>query len=328
MARRSNRGRWMAAVLAIVVIIAGIAMSGPRPNPSMTNRFDAAAIGPDPDLYLEKAEAPFPDIRPGLAKEIVWADPAKKTRTPLAIVYVHGFSASKGEVRPLPDLVANALGANLFYTRLTGHAQTGDAMATATLDAWAGDMAEALAIGDRIGERTIVMAASTGATLTTWALADQQLSSSIAAVVFLAPNFALKPAGSSLLTAPWARRLAHLVLGERRSFEPANARQAELWTTEYPVDALLPMAALVKKVTALDLSAISKPALMIASPNDQVVDTSVTEKVVARWGGPAQLVDPGPVDDASSHIVAGDALSPSTTQAMAALIIDWLQKLP
>ena len=69
------------------------------------------------------------DIRPGLQKEIVWANPATKTKTPLAIVYIHGFSASKGEVRPLPDKVASALGANLFFTRLTGHGEDGAAMA-------------------------------------------------------------------------------------------------------------------------------------------------------------------------------------------------------
>ena len=93
------------------------------------------------------------DIRPGLQKEIVWADPATKAKTPLAIVYIHGFSASKGEVRPLPDKVAAALGANLFYTRLTGHGQDGAAMANGSVNAWINDYAEAIAIGRAIGDR-------------------------------------------------------------------------------------------------------------------------------------------------------------------------------
>ena len=54
------------------------------------------------DAYLTARESAYPDIRPGLAKEVVWANPASRQKTPLAIVYIHGFSASKGEVRPSP----------------------------------------------------------------------------------------------------------------------------------------------------------------------------------------------------------------------------------
>ena len=66
------------------------------------------AIGDDPEAYLAREEAAVPDIRDGLEKEIIWANPMVHARTPLAIVYIHGFSASKGEVRPLPDKVADA----------------------------------------------------------------------------------------------------------------------------------------------------------------------------------------------------------------------------
>ena len=54
-------------------------------------------------------------------------------------------------MRPLPDKVAAALGANLFYTRLTGHGQDGAAMAEGSVNAWINDYAEAMAIGRAIG---------------------------------------------------------------------------------------------------------------------------------------------------------------------------------
>jgi hypothetical protein len=79
--------------------------------------FDPGAIGADPAAYLRHGEARLPDIRGGLEKEIVWNDPARRARTPLAIVYVHGLAASKEETRPVADEVARAAGANLFYTR-------------------------------------------------------------------------------------------------------------------------------------------------------------------------------------------------------------------
>nr|WP_287339345.1 hypothetical protein [Mesorhizobium sp.] len=85
-------------------------------------------------------------------------------RTPLSIVY----SASKGEVRPLPDEVADQLDANL-YTRLTGHGQGGAAMADGSVNAWINDYEEALAIGRAIGDKVIVIATSTGGSLAAWA---------------------------------------------------------------------------------------------------------------------------------------------------------------
>ncbi len=326
MRRRLAVKKPVLTALLFLAILGAIIMLGPRTSSDMTVTFDPGVIGADIDSWLAESEADHADIRPGLAKEIVWADPANRTRTPIAIVYIHGFSASKGEIRPLPDLVAHALGANLFYTRLAGHGRSNDAMAQASTADWANDMAEALAIGDRLGERTIVIATSTGATLTTWALADRSLSSRVAAVVFLSANFRIKARGSSLLTAPWARSIAHLVLGARRGFTPLNALHASLWTPEYPVDALLPMAALVKLAGRLDVSAVATPALFIQSLDDQVVDTVRSSEIAALWGGPVEIIDPGPVDDPFQHVLAGDALSPSTTEPLSAKIISWLRK--
>ena len=78
----------------------------------------------DLDAYLKQTEARFTDLRPNNEKLIVWADPSKKAKTPLSIIYLHGFSACRLEVAPLCDIVAHDLGANLFYTRLSGHGRS------------------------------------------------------------------------------------------------------------------------------------------------------------------------------------------------------------
>ncbi|WP_349434443.1 alpha/beta fold hydrolase [Pararhizobium sp. A13] len=289
----------------------------------MTRPFAAVASIEDIDARLAAAEAAFPDNRPGLAKEIVWADPLAKTRTALAVIYIHGFSASKGEVRPLPDLVATSLGANLFYTRLAGHGRSGDAMAEGSVEAWKKDMTEALGIATQIGERTLIIATSTGASLATWALAQPGSTGPVAGAAFLAPNFRIRGRGAGLLTAPFARASARLLLGQRRGFVPLNALHAAYWTSEYPVSALLPMAALVKQVRGLPFEKIGTPVLFIHSAKDQVVDPLQTARIAKRWGGPATLLDPGDIGDPYGHVIAGDALSPKTTAAIAADIIKW-----
>ncbi|KZL20096.1 hypothetical protein PsAD2_01582 [Pseudovibrio axinellae] len=58
--------------------------------------------------------------------------------------------------------------ANLYYTRLTGHDRTGEALAEATLYDRINDLAEAVEIGRQIGEKIIIVSTSTGATLSAW----------------------------------------------------------------------------------------------------------------------------------------------------------------
>lgn len=292
----------------------------------MTADFDRIAAIGNIDEWLAQRESAFSDIRPGLAKEIIWVDPVAKNRTPLAIVYVHGFSASKGEVRPLPDRIASALGTNIFYTRLAGHARSGDAMAEPTVEEWQNDMVEALAIGARLGERTLIIATSTGASLATWALAQPMISAGVAGAVFLAPNYRIKGRGAFLLTAPLAAMSARLVLGPRRSFTPRNDLHAAYWTTSYPVRALLPMARLVKIVSALSFEQIKVPTLFLHSSRDQVIDPNQTRVVTERWGGPATMLDPGDIGDPHGHVIAGDALSPNTTESLIEIILNWFRK--
>lgn len=121
--------------LAILLALVALAyLLGPRVRVDTTVTFDAAAIGNDPETYLARTEADVPDIRPDHAKEIVWLEGATRAPTEYAIVYVHGFSASKHELRPVPDRVARAIGANLYFTRLAGHGRNGAAMADATVN--------------------------------------------------------------------------------------------------------------------------------------------------------------------------------------------------
>src|SRR5882724_4963260 len=180
--------RIVLAVLGLVVVLVLTFVLGPRVAVDTTVRFDPKAIGDDPQAYLAREEAAVPNIRDGLEKEIIWANPMVHAKTRLAIVYIHGFSASKGEVRPLPDDVADQLDANLFYTRLTGHGQDGAAMAQGSVNAWINDYEEALAIGRAIGDKVIVIATSTGGSLAVWAATQPAASDGVAAIAFISPN--------------------------------------------------------------------------------------------------------------------------------------------
>lgn len=313
--------------LAVIGLAAAAFFSGPRTPVDTKVTFDAAGIGADPAAWLEKQEAGIGGIREGLEKEIIWAFPQSRAKTPLAIVYMHGFSASKGEVRPVPDKLAASLGANLYYTRLAGHGQNGPAMMAGSVSGWVNDLAEALAIGKLIGERVIVIGTSTGASLAVWGAAQKGMMDKVAGLMLVSPNFGVQAQGSEVLTLPWASKLVPLIAGDERSFEPVNEAHGRLWTSRYPSLALLPMAEMTKLARNTNVANIKIPVLFVFSDADKVVRPDLTRQKAAQWGGKADLMVITASDDPYMHVIAGDALSPSTTDAVAEKAAEWAGKL-
>jgi esterase/lipase len=290
--------------------------------------FDGSVLTDDLDLKLLQSEQQFSDIVPGAVKRIQWAG-EKGAKTPIAVVYVHGFSATAEEIRPVPDEVAKALGANLFFTRLAGHGRTGAALAAVSAGDWVEDTAEAMATGRRLGDRVLLIGTSTGATLAALAATDPLLSEDLAGVVLVSPNFGLHSAAAVLLDTPLVRYWGWLVAGKEMGFTPMNADHGRFWTTKYPTQALFPMAALVRHVRALDFGQAKAPALVVYAPTDQVIDVARIGPIMAMWGGDVRLErrEMGAGDDPFAHVIAGDILSPGQTEAVTTLILDWAEGL-
>lgn len=223
--------------------------------------------------------------------------------------------------------MARALGANLVYTRLKGHGRDGPAMAEATASGWMEDMAEALAVARRVGDRVIILSTSTGGTLTALAL-PEEMAQGVVGAVLVSPNFRVNNVAAPMLTWPGVRLWARYVAGAERASEPRNTLHSDYSTLRYPIEGVLPMAAAVKAARAVRYEAIKIPALFIFSDEDQVVDASVTRAVLSRWGGPVEVYQPQlqPGDDPYAHVVAGDMLSPSQNAPVAKRIITWVRE--
>lgn len=275
-------------LLALVISGAAVLILGPREPVDTKIAFDPGSLGADLDAWLAAEEARVPDLRPDVQKRIVWAsEPGRQT--PLSVVYIHGFSASSGEIRPVPEQVAAALGANLFLTRLAGHGRDGAALAEPVAGDWLEDTAQALAIGRRIGSRVLVIATSTGGTLAAIAATDPAMAEHVAGMVLISPNFGLANPAAPLLSLPFARLWAPLLAGRERSFTPRNAAHAAYWTVKYPLVATIPVKALVDHLAGLDLSRARMPALFIFSDDDKVVSVAAMRAAADRWGGPVQI---------------------------------------
>jgi esterase/lipase len=319
--------RILIVFLAILVVAGVVFALGPRPEADLVADFDASSIGSDVEAYIAEAENTVSDLREGMGKEVIWADPLTKAKTDVAVVYLHGFSASKEEIRPVPDLVAEALGANLYYARLAGHGRSGDAMAEATAKDWMNDLAESLAIGQQLGERILLITVSTGGTIAKAGYANDGLMDSVDGLVLISPNFKINNPAAPLLTMPWARWIVPAISGAERSFEPVNDLHARNWTTKYPTRALFPMAAMVRDAEKVKASDINVPALFMFDPNDKVISAETARAVAGSWSGPVEIIEVADNDDPFNHVIAGDSLSPSTTQSTADAITAWWQAL-
>ena len=327
-ARRKRLLRWSAVVL---VMAGGLFFSGLRNafGPDVpTERARPPAAITQLDDWIALGEAKFADIRPGNAKSIVWHAGAH-VRTPWSVVYLHGFSASRLETTPLAEQVAQALGANLFYSRLTGHGRASPgAMGEASVQDWLADTLEALRIGQVLGDKVLVIGCSTGATLATW-LALRPEGQGVAAHVFLSPNFGPRDKRSNIINAPWGRQIALAVQGQTRGWTTSDPREAMAWTTRYPTRALFPMMALVDQVRRADMAAFHTPVLMLYSEQDQTVDPGQTRDVFARIvSNHKKTIVVDYSESLGQHVLAGDILAPKATAPMADSIVQWIRSLP
>ncbi|WP_170572502.1 alpha/beta hydrolase [Ruegeria atlantica] len=320
---------WVLGRLLLALIVVGglIYWFGPREEINLHPRFDPRKFGEGVQVYFETTESAYDDIVPGVEKRVIWQDGFKEQRSPVSVLYVHGFSASSEEIRPVPDMVADALGANLVYTRLQGHGRDGNAMAEGTASGWMYDMAEGLAAARAVGDKVVVISTSTGGTLAAAAALDDELSRNVAGMVFVSPNFGVNTPGARMPSLPWARSWLPLVMGEERDVSGPDPELNKYWSAVYPWEAVVPMTVLVETVYDLDFWDAQVPALFWFSDDDQVVRPDLTHKVAEAWGGPAtvQLVTMGPGDDPMSHVVAGRLMSPGQTDATVSGILSWLK---
>lgn len=298
---------------AVVVVALGVAAWWLTP-PRLGGPPPAAAIPANIDRWLTESERAISDqfeLVPGTEKRVRWQQPGE--RTDYSVVYLHGFSATRQEIAPTAERVADELGANLFETRLTGHGHGRLPMHNVRAEDWLADGVEALGVGAAIGERVIVIGTSTGSTLAL-ALADQTLMERVDALVLISPNMAPADPAALWLTRPAGPLLARLIAGDTRSWTAHNEEQERYWSTSYPTDAVVEVMRLVDRAALLARMPLPAPVLVMLSPDDTVISPAAARDTFERLDAPhKELVEVSRSGDPSSHILAGRILSPDTT---------------
>ena len=276
-------------------------------------RFDPTAVLP---------ELPAVELIPQTDERITRVSP----RTEWVVVALHGFSATRQETAPLAEDVAKRLGANLFEARLAGHGYVENAMQGVIAEHWLADAQRALQIATELGDRIVVIGTSTGATLAA-AMLDQPLAERIDTFVMISPNFAPTDPYAKWATRPAGPLLGRLILGDLSCWQPRNELQAKFWSTCYPTKAGIEVMRLVDYANRLLPARISQRLLMFYSRDDQVVSADAIRDAFDDIESPQkELIEVPDSDDSSNHVLAGDIVSPNTTQRLVEAISEFIAR--
>ena len=319
-------------MLLVIFILTGIGLIllvMPRKRIRLEKVFNVNDIGADVEEYLKLIEGKDKYLHSWAKKKIVWYDKHKPTKTPVSIVYIHGFSASLGEIRPVPDMLADNLGANLYFTRLAGHGSRDPlALGSCSVRDWYADVEESVEIGLRVGEQVLVVATSFGATLVSEYLSNNSLGKRILGTVFISPCFGISNWRAHLFCYPfWSKFLFPIIFGKLRIARSQTGEESKWWSQVYPVLAIENLVLSVEKIWKSNFRRIKSPNLIIFCQKDRWVSIPRIKEIPKRWGGGACLKSldvPTYTDNNNYHVIMGEIKSPTQTKKGVQIILKWL----
>jgi pimeloyl-ACP methyl ester carboxylesterase len=219
--------------LGLIALVVVIYFSGPKaPIPQV----DTMAAAANPNLIaLEKeinnTEKSYLNLRENNEARIIWADTSQKKKTPYSVVYLHGFSASQGEGAPMHEDFAKRYGSNLYLARLYGHGlKEEEALLDWTPEKFIESAKRAIAIGEQLGEKVIVMGTSTGCTAALYLASGNP---NIHALINYSPNIDVANQDAWLLTQQWGLQMGRYTNGSDYHSWVPNQGTANLVTYKW-----------------------------------------------------------------------------------------------
>jgi len=264
------------------------------------------------------------DVKPGNAAEIVWWDSLSKTQADIAIVYLHGFTASHEEGSPTHREIAEQFGCNLYLARLSEHGlNSEESLVNFTADGVWESAKEAYAIGKILGKEVIIMSTSTGGTL---ALKLAATYPDIKGLINYSPNIEINDPAAFLLNDPWGLQIARLTFkGDYRTVE-SDEEYRKYWNHKYRLESIVQLQELVesaaveetfKKVTCPVFNGVYYKD---ENNQDNVVKVEAIRVMHEKLGTPDELKQLVEFPRAGGHVIAYGKRSGATEDVRLATI--------
>lgn len=233
--------------LAGLSLLAIAFLAGPTPDyPSFTSQIEPLKMSlAETEAFVSQKHVGVKNFKPGNESYIVWADSTKQ-KTEYSVVYLHGFSASPMEGNPIHKEFAQRYGANLYVPCLAKHGILDkESFKDLTPKDLIDSAKEAIAIGNILGKKLIVLSCSTGGTLSTYLAAENP--ELIYAQMTYSPNVDMAAKTSEILTLPWGLSLAQSVSGSKYRHVPIPETCAPYWTMDYRIEGLVALKSLIEE---------------------------------------------------------------------------------
>jgi pimeloyl-ACP methyl ester carboxylesterase len=297
-----------------IIILVAVYFVGPQPDEPVFSKTmpDVPAEPTALEQYIQSNESKHV-LKPDNEARIVWADSSRE-KTEYAVVYLHGFSASQREGDPVHRRFAKEFNCNLYLSRLSDHGiDTTDALLNFTADRIWNTAKEALAIGEAIGDKVILVSTSTGGTVALMLAAEYP--DRVHALINLSPNIAINNPAAFLLNDPWGLYIARGVMGGKyRVSEPVQPH-VNYWNFKYRLESAVELQELLEtSMTNETFKKITQPSLTLYyykdnANQDPEVKVSAMIDMHQHLGTPDSLKVEKAIPTAEAHVIGGSLKS-------------------
>lgn len=246
-------------------------------------------------------------VKPDNEARIIWAD-SSYTTTEYSVVYLHGFSASCGEGDPVHRKFAASINANLYLSRLEAHGTHGKAFSKLTPQNYLDSAVRAIEIGNKIGNKCIVMGSSTGGMLALYLAGKYD---GIHALFLYSPLIDFAEKSLELLKRKPVNLIANSFFPRYNLKRKKNITQeiGKYWYDKYSFRGVLSLFELVQACNSNEhFRAVTQPVFMgyyhkSISLQDPTVSVEAMLRMYEQLGTPAYRKQKKAYPDAESHVI-------------------------
>ncbi len=311
--------RSLKIILGVILVVLATYFLGPEmPKPVLNSNLPSVSEPvSDYVIHLEALEK----VRPGNEAKIIWANDSTHAVTEYALLYLHGFSASRHEGFPINENFPKRYKCNAYLARLASHGiETENPLIDMTPDRLYETAKQALVIAGRLGKRVIIMGSSTGGTLGLKLAAD--FPEMVYALILYSPNVSIKQKASHLLSKPWGLQIARLNFGGdfRTLNDDPSGEICKYWYCRYRAEGPVYLQQLID-ATMNDtvFSKVRCPLFMgyyfkDEEHQDQTIEIKAALQMFEKVITPGSRKIAQPFPEAGAHVIACDLTSKSVDE--------------
>lgn len=216
-----------------------------------------------------------------------------KEKTPLAILYIHGFGASRGEGEYVTDRLAKEFQANTYYVRLPGHGTNKEDHRDTKFNEYLKTAEDSFLMMDKLGDKVVVMGTSMGGLLTTYLASKYP--DKIAGIILASPYYDYKDKTGNIYNFAWGNSFVNATMGEvRKNPKDPKDPSFQYWYYEQYFEAVQNLNDLKRVISNNEVfDKVSVPVLMFyyyksEEEQDTSADVSKMLEVFDRFGSASQ----------------------------------------